>query len=312
MKTKKAMKGLLTAAVIGLIFTGCKKNQDNGVKPVDDTPQQTMSASDQTNVENESNEAMDDANSALQGISSTRSFNFCNVTIDSSQASTGLIVLTYTGNNCANTKLRSGSISIQLPYIGGQVRRWRDTSATVTLTFNTYKVTRLSDNKSITLNGTHSITNVSGGLLATITPGNPRVHKIRANLQLTFDDGTQRTWQAARTRTYNIANNIVTDQVTGDTTINGYSNVAMWGVNRAGNNFYTSITTPVISNIFGGTCLYKPISGVRVHYGLVHTITVTYGVESNGNATPSGNCPYGYKVNWVNGQGSAVQVIKPY
>lgn len=322
MKTKKTIKHLvdaaLVAAIMGLIFTGCKKSSNSTVSPVDDSPAQALSASDQSRVEDETNQSMDDVNSAIEGVSTTRSaqaFSFAScahITIDSTSAATGLIVLNYNGNNCANTKFRLGSISVQLPYINGAVVRWHNQGASITLTFNNYKVTRLSDNKSITLNGTHTITNVSGDVIATITPGSPRIHKIRANMQLTFDDGTNRTWQAARTRTFNIANNIITDQITGDTTVSNYNNVAMWGVNRAGTSFYTSIPTPVVENILGGTCLlYKPLVGVRVHNGIAHPITVTYGVDTNGNPVTSG-CPYGYKANWTNGQGVAKQIIVSY
>jgi hypothetical protein len=321
MKTKKTVKYLveaaLIAAIMGLIFTGCKKSKDTTATPVDDTQAQSLSAADQSRVEDEANQSMDDANSALEGVSATRSaeaFSFptcANISVDTTQASQGLIVLTYNGNNCANTRLRSGSISVQLPYISGAVVRWHVPGASITLTFNNYKVTRLSDMKSLTFNGTHTITNVNGGLLVNITSGNPIVHKIRANMQLTFDDNTNRTWQAARTRTFSIANNIVSEQITGDTTISNYNNVAMWGTNRAGTNFYISIPTPVVENVFGGTCLYKPLSGVRVHNGLAHPVTVTYGVDTNGNPVTTG-CPYGWKANWTNGQGVAKQVIVSY
>lgn len=316
MKTKTIMKSLLVAATIGLIFTGCKKTADTKPDIADDLAQQSLSATDQSRIESESNQSLDDVNSVIDGISATRSVaSFaCNVTIDSSLASTGFIKLTFNGNNCANTKSRTGVISVQLPYnsVTQTVTKWHVAGSTITLTYLNYKVTNLSDNKSLTFNGTHSVTNVNGGRLINITPGNPIVHKIRAGMQLTFDDGTQRTWSVARTRTFSIASNILSTQLTGDTTINNYSNVAMWGINRAGENFSISITTPVIENIFGGTCLYKPLSGVRVHHKAAREITVTYGVDANGVAEAPGNCPYGYKFNWTNANGVAKQVIKQY
>ncbi len=317
MKNQKLIFRSFVAIIFAFsVITGCKK-KDDVVAPVavDDAALQTESANDQSNVENESNLAMDDANTALQGVSATRdmeSFNFCNITIDSSQMATGLIVLTYTGNNCDNTRLRSGSISIQLPYINGAVKRWKVLGAEVTLTFNNYKVTRLSDNKSLTLNGTHSVTNVNGGLIPDLlTVATPIVHKIRANMVLTFDDQTNRTWGAARIRTFSIANNIISCAVTGDTAINSYTNVAMWGTNRHGDSFSISIPTAVVFNVYGGTCLHKPLSGVRVLNKLTHEITVTYGVDVNGAAVTSG-CPYGWKANWINGQGVAKQIVRSY
>jgi hypothetical protein len=317
MKTKKTMKYLLIVAIIGIVFVSCKKNKDTTVAPVDEAPAQSLAAADQTNVENESNACLDEANSALQGVStrSADAFSFpscAHISVDTTNASIGKLVLTYNGNNCANTRYRTGSITIQLPYSAPNLIRWHVAGATVTITFNGYTVKRLSDNKSLTFNGSHSITNVSGGLLVNITPSSPKIHKIRANMQLTFDDGTTRTWNVARTRTFTLTDTIVSEKITGDTTVGGYNSVAMWGVNRAGNNFYTSVTTPVVADIFGGTCLYRPRTGVRVHYGLAHPITVTYGIQSNGNPTPAGTCPDGYKVTWTNGQGASVQIIKSY
>ncbi len=316
MKNKKTIFGSITAIVLlGAFITGCKKsNGPTQVSPIDDATQQSVTAGDQSKIENETNQCMDDANTALQGISTTRgveSFPFCNITIDSSQKATGLIVLNYNGNNCDNTKSRSGSISIQLPYNGSTVTRWRVQGAKITLTFNNYKVTNLIENKSLTLNGTHSITNVSGGVVADLlTNPNSIVHKVRANMVLTFDDGTNRTWGAARTRTFSISNSIISASIAGDTAVSGYSNTAMWGTNRIGETFEISIPTPVVFNIYGGTCLYRPLSGVRILNGLAHVLTVTYGVDANGNAATG--CPYGYKANWINGQGVAKQIIKPY
>lgn len=315
METKKVIfKSVAAILFAGILITGCKKDKDPiAPAPADDMSEQSVAANDQTNVENESNACMDDANSVLGGISTTRdmqTFSFCNITIDSSQKAIGLIVLTYTGNNCANTRSRSGSISIQLPYVNGAVVRWKELGSMLTLTFNNYKVTRLSDGKSLTFNGTHSVTNVNGGLLINITAGNPIVHKVRANMVLTFDDGTNRTWGAARTRTFAIANNILSASVVGDTTMDSFSNVAMWGTNRNGVSFDIAITTPVVY-VFGGSCLFKPYSGVRVHHKLAHEITVTYGVDANGVVVTSG-CPYGFKANWINGQGVAKEVVKAY
>ena len=315
MKRKKIMKSLLVAAAIGLAFTACKKKSDT-TPAIDDAAQQALSASDQSRVETESNQSLDEANAALDGISSTRSATSfpCNATVDSSAKAAGLIKLHYNGNNCANTKSRTGEIDIQLPYNSSTntVTRWSVAGSSITLTYINFKVTYLSDNKSLTFNGTHSVTNVNGGRLINITAGNPIVHKVRANMQLTFDDGTQRTWSAARTRTFSIANNIISTQITGDTTINSYTNVSMWGINRAGESFVISITTPVVENILGGTCLYEPLSGVRVHRKITRELTVTYGVDASGNPVATGTCPYGFRLNWTNAQGVAKQVIRQY
>jgi hypothetical protein len=311
------MKFILVAATIGLTFTACKKNEDmNPATPADDMAQQLQSAADQTKAENESNKSLDEVSSIIDGISQTKSMQTvgCNVTIDSSNAATGLITLTFNGTNCDATRSRTGVITVQLPYNSNTqtVTRWHEAGCTLTLTFVNFAVTTLSDNKTFTFNGTHTVTNVSGGRLAEITSGTPLVHKIRANMQLTFDDGTTRTWGAARVRTFTLSNNVLSTQVVGDTAVSGYSNVAEWGINRAGENFACSITTPVVIDLQGGSCLNKPLSGVRVHHRLTHEITVTYGVDANGTPVSSGTCPYGFKANWINAHGVAKEVVRSY
>jgi hypothetical protein len=74
----------------------------------------------------------------------------------------------------------------------------------VTVQFNSLAITRLSDNKTITLNGTHTYTNVSGGSLIEL-PNEPAgttiTHSITSsNMQITFDNGAQRTWNVDRQR----------------------------------------------------------------------------------------------------------------
>ena len=60
---------------------------------------------------------MDDASSIIEGSSALRSGSSpCNVTIDSSSKATGLITMTFNGNNCDNSRSRSGTIAVQLAY----------------------------------------------------------------------------------------------------------------------------------------------------------------------------------------------------
>jgi len=311
MKTKGFLKILIAAAILGTFYTGCKKSDTTpATTSTDDSQTQQQSASDQLQAENESNQSIDDANTALNGTSTTRSSSLItNATIDSSMKAMGMITITYSGTSADGTRSRSGTISIQID----TTKKWHTAGATVTITFNNYKVTRLSNNKSITFNGTHTITNVNGGTLATIATNTPVVHKIRGNDTITFDDGTQRTWSVARTRTFNLVGATITVTLSGDTTVGGHTNVAMWGKNRANEDFYVSTTTPLTANVVDNSsspCLFKPI-GVRVFYGALRTLTVTYGVNQSGVAVTSG-CPYGYKLNWINAAGTAKQVIIAY
>jgi hypothetical protein len=318
MKTKDSFKIIIIAAAIGLSCSSCKKKDSTTITSDDaaataDANQQQQNASDQLQVENESNQIFDDANTALTGNSVARGASLIsNATIDSTMIAKGVLVITYSGLSDDGKKSRSGSIIVKLDTsANGSVIRWHTAGAVLTLTFNNYMVTRISDGKKLTFNGTHVITNKSGGLLATITENSPITHKIRANnMNLTFDDGTQRTWNAARRRIFTISGGVVSETLSGDTTVNGYNNIAMWGKTRSNNDFYVSTTTPLTANIYGGGCLFKPI-GARVFYVAARTLTVTYGVDQSGTSVTSG-CPYGFKLDWINVKGISKEVIVSY
>ncbi len=327
MKNKKIILGSITAVLIAVsIIAGCKKKEDAPV-PVpaphaltaDSPAKQSQKAGDQLNFENETNQAMDDCNSALQGVSTTRgtqTFSFCNVTIDSSQQALGKIKLTYTGNDCYNTKLRSGVIEIQLPFANGHVTTWSTAGVTSSLTFINYKVTYIASGKSLLFNGIHKVTNINGGGLVQLYFGTPIIHKIRAAMQVAFDDSTAVTWNVARKRTFTYTNSLqkVWGSEAGDTIMGGYNHVAIWGINRIGEHFTFDVPTDITYDIYylsgSNSCIYRPLHGQLIDHGVSHEITVDYGVDSSGTAQTSG-CPYGYKISWTDSNGS-LHFVLPY
>ena len=231
-------------------------------------------------------------------------------TIDSSLKATGKLTITYDGTTNVGGRTRSGSIILQLA--GAGTTKWHTAGAVLTITFNNYKATRLSDNKSITINGSKTITNVNGGSFTTLSIGTGSlVHKMRSsNMMITFDDNTQRTWSVARTRTITRQSNGFTISTVGDTTISGTPNVAAWGTTRLNSTFYSAITSPVIWNT--ANCLYAPVSGVRVVGGISRALTITYGVDSNGNAATGSSCPYGVKLAWTNASSQSETAVLAY
>ena len=310
-------KTLLGGAFMCLLVTGCKKEEEptpTPVTPADQTgtTQQTQRASDQSNVDNESGQAMDEANNILMEVSTTRDVQtYCNLTIDSSQKSIGKITVTYSGNDCYNTKSRTGTIVIELPYDPNTatITRWHEQGCVAKLTFIDYKVTNLSTNKSLEFDGVHTIKNESGGGLLQLYLGQSIEHVIRANMNLTFDDGTTRTWHAAKRRIFNYSSGQLKVEIKGDTAVGPHAHVAMWGVTRLGDDFTLDVPTPITYYLLGTSCLYKP-KGAIVIYGPANSLSVTYGVDSNGLTTTS--CPFGYKFNWTDSQGTPHEVIQPY
>jgi hypothetical protein len=296
-----------------LIFTACNKKTDP--QPADDTAAQTQTGSDDHNASTESDAALNDANTAISGSMTMNGARIAaypviagasSVTYDSSALTGKTIVITYDGTTPVNGRKRSGTLTAHIP----SGTSWTTSGAVLTLTFN-LTATRTLDSKSITLKGTKTVTNVNGGNIKTIGSGS-LVHKIRAtNMSLTFDDGTIRLWNVNRTRTITGTPGNFTITITADTTVDGHSNVAMWGTTRAGNTFYSTIPTPVVWNNSACTPYFVPVSGVRVIQGLDRTLTITFGVSSTGTAVTSG-CPYGFKLDWVNAKGESKEVIKSY
>ena len=323
MKTQNVMKSLMIFAISALLITGCKKKDDVEPENPANTPAVHQSnAADQANVDQQSNESIDDVNKILNDNPNTRAELPCNITIDSAALMTqGLIKLTYHGLSCDQLRTRSGIISIQLPFDPATKKpiHWNAKGAKIIVTYDNYKVTRVADNKSITFNGKVTATNVNGGGVWVLLSGTPVIHQLRGGMVITFEDGTTREWAVARTRTYALSVAMVlTVEEAGDTLIAG-KKIAYWGKNRAGDQFWLSIDKPVITNVFGGQLcrFYKPYQGVVVVAstvaGTTNSLTITYGVDVNGNPiTGALDCPYGYKLNWKDAAGTQQQLIIKY
>jgi hypothetical protein len=223
------------------------------------------------------------------------------------------LTINFVGRDSCNTiNHRSGSITLTLAnYVPGW--KWTTKGSVVFITFNNYTVKRFFDGKAITIQGTKSFTNVSGGLISNLTTtSSPVIHEVRANdLTITFDDGKVRTWSVHRIKTWSMPNSAEYQvAISSDTTIDGYSNAVMWGTTRLGSAFTNQITTPIVANT---NCLwYEPTSGVHVINGIARSLTETFGVNSDGTIYTGTSCAYGYKFNWVNASGVARQVVLPY
>jgi len=321
-KENLVSKAILTAALVGLIFTGCKKNDDTPANPTDASNEQTINAADDSRFTAASDEILDETNGIALNNSKFRG-DFvgiitgthypCNGTIDSSMQSQGTIKVNYHGNNCSNTFSLRGAVTLQLPYntTTNTVTPFSAAGSVLSITFHDLSVTRLSDNKPLIFNGTKYVTNVNGGLVDDAADfANAVLFHITGMLQITFDDNTVRTWNIDRNRLFTRNASITLITVTGNATQNGYSNASAWGINRMGNDFTITINTPIV---FSSACSYNAMGGVKMHHGVVRELTVTYGVDQNGNTgLGTASCPYGYKLNWVDAKGEPHQVVVPY
>ena len=320
-KTITLIGALILSCALTFVVSCSKSNS-----AADDTNAQSQNASDDARVNSELENVSNEANSAVsgakafsgakvEGIVGINTFA-CDVTAKY-DSTLGSVTLSYDSSACSLMFRRTGSITISMPGFGNGTR-WKDKNATITIAFNNYKVTRLSDGKSITFNGSKSITNLTGGLIPTLAyNASPVQHKITTNnLSITFDDGTQRKWSVYQIRTWsNIGptSPVFQVQISSDTIVNGLSNVTMWGTNRLGNNFYVQLTNALTANSSCGW--YKPTSGVRVITGISHVITETFGVDLlTGNPIGyTGTCvAEGFRINWTNANNQSKQVIFSY
>jgi hypothetical protein len=290
-------------------FTACKKE----TKPVDSATELSAHADDQSQVSAQVDAVTNDIGSAIEG-SAAYSGKVLNppyavscdasVTFDST-SNPRKVTITYSGS-CNSGYTRTGSVVVTMP---ANVR-WKDQGAALTVNYQNLKVTRASDKKSITINGTFTITNLSGGLLYSLATQPSITHTLTSSgMSITFDDNTQHTWQIAKRQVFTYNNGIVLT-VTGDHTDGNKEHIAEWGTNRYGHAFTTSTVEPLVIR---QDCNFRLTSGEIKHEGF-GTATATFGLDVNGNPTtcPSGNGHYYFKLTWTGLLGSSASVILPY
>jgi len=310
------IKILLLASItfcMAIIFNACKKDNSAASSLTTQTTQLTTQAADQAQVSTEVDAVNNDADASLE---SSTAFSgrgqqvqglICDATVVIDTTSNPrTITITYNGTNCLNNRTRTGVVIISIP----QGIHWKDAGAAVTFTFQNLKITRLLDNKSITINGSQTYTNVSGGLLINLATLGTITHTITSSgMAITFDNGSQRSWQVAKQRVFTYNNGVVI------TTTGTYSNgttsgISEWGINRYGNAFTTAITQPMVIR---QDCSFRITSGQVVHTRPADTSTVTFGLDATGNPT---SCPgtgsYYMKIVWVGSGGLSHTVILPY
>lgn len=295
-----------------LLFTACKKAGNTDA--TENILEAQVQSDDQAAVATQTDEINTDASTMVENViaisgNSPQTFfpSPCNsvITYDTLNAAK-TITITYNGLNCSGTLNRTGVVTISIP-VGVQ---WKNAGAKLTVTATNLKITRVASQKSITINGSHIITNVSGGLLRNLASVGTITHTIESpGVTITFDNGTQRLWQVAKQRVFTYNNGIVVT-TSGTHTDGNTSGISEWGTNRFGNSFVTQIIDPLVIR---QDCNWRLTSGHVKHSRMIRTGDVTFGLDVFGNPT---SCPgagsYYMKIVWVNAAGNTVTVILPY
>ena len=303
----------LAAAIFSLtlIFTACQKDSSS-----DSTASQSEEASkhsdDQSSFSSDIDEIDSDVNLAMESSSSFSGRGndiqslMCNatVTIDTLNNPRSITIV-YNGLNCVGNYSRTGTLKISMP----NNIRWKDAGAAITVTATNLKITRVIDNKSITINGSHVYTNVTGGLLANLSALGTIRHTVTSdNMSVTFDNGSQRTWKIAQQREFTF-NNGINITTTGLHSENGVNGIAEWGTNRFGRAFTSAIVTPVVIR---QDCSFRITSGKIQHKTTLVDASATFGLDITGAPT---TCPAGLyymKIEWTGPLNVPHSVILPY
>jgi len=304
--------GLLLSSA--LLFTSCKKTNNDNTTTTEDATESKVQSDDQATVSNGMDEMSTDASTSVENVIAVTGGNLLNhflspcnstITYDTLNA-VRTLTITYNGLNCAQTRSRTGSITVSIP--AGDL--WKNAGAHLTISYNALKITRVSDNKSITINGSEVITNVTGGLLYQLPTLGTITHTISSTgMSITFDDGTQRTWQVGKQRVFTYNNGLVIT-TTGTHTDGAITGICEWGTNRLGNAFVTAIIDPMVIR---QDCNFRLTSGRVKHSKLLRQVDVTFGLDAAGNPTSCPGTGYYYmKIIWTNAAGVSVTVILPY
>lgn len=305
------------STVLFSTFTSCKKNDASADLSSTDATTQTE---DQGRFSSEDDAISMEASNAFESYLSLSGREEgiqqlpCDATVSfDTLSSVRSITFTYNGSNCngPRQRIRTGKVTISLPLN----TRWRTAGAQLTVKIDSLKITRVADNKSITINGTKYITNVTGGLLKNLPfapAGTSITHAITSpGMNVTFDNGTTRSWQIAKNRKFTYGNGGFIINVTGTHTEGSINNISEWGLNRFGNAFSIQIIDPLTIR---ESCQWRLTSGKLIHTRIALPITVTYGLDSSGNPTtcPAIGSNFYFKAEWTNLQNQPKSIILPY
>jgi hypothetical protein len=340
MKTSLIRRTALAICLLSCIgIYSCKKDSSSSGSG-NETALVTTEGDDQAQVSVESDMITDDASSALEGqasFSGSSSYSaiakgntavnsigdanhtsslvddhhiICDATITyDTIADQRVITIVYDGTtNCWGNRTRSGTVTVSMP-VGVY---WKDQGATATITVSNLKITRVRDGKAIVIDGSKTITNVTGGLLVDLSNLQTITHTIiSTGINVTFDNGSKRSWQISKKRVFTYDNGIVIT-TTGTYSDGTDENIAEWGTNRYGNPFKSLITA---DKVIRQDCSFRLVSGqntVKINSGVA---VITYGLDANGNPT---GCPdsesgtYYYKLTWTGNGGLSFTIIAPY
>jgi hypothetical protein len=161
MKTNIIKSALLLLAALSMTLTSCRKDDK---EPETDTSSLQQITADENRVSQAADAALNEVNDVISHSGNKSLFWVpCNATVDSSSVVNDTIIyyITYNGLNCHGNLLRTGQLTVH-KHVNTP---WAQAGCKVYVHFTNFVVTRVSNNKTVTLSGVKVYENVSGGLL---------------------------------------------------------------------------------------------------------------------------------------------------
>ncbi|MEY5048388.1 MAG: hypothetical protein RLZZ175_1747 [Bacteroidota bacterium] len=291
---------LLLASIVALAFASCRNANTDEI--LASTP--SYQKADETSARAELDKSLDDVDDLLNqtsiGNARTTGVNLpCGVVKFEQDTVTKSYKIVY-GKNCG-VKIISGDITYKL--LKGN--KFSDKDAVLEVTYTNYKVEYQSSGETIIFNGTHTITNLTGGGVNNLKTVGTISHKIRGKVDLSFNKtatkDTTRTWEVFRKRTLTCQNGMestISFKIEGDTSFTKgsktYNNVAEFGLNKENRDFVNELDTAFVWKNAGNTWTgpYILSEGVVTH-------TTSRPVNST-NVDIIFKAKAGYKLNGIN------------
>jgi hypothetical protein len=304
MKTAQiAFKIALMFFIMLISFSSCKKrqafNDEDGQTSIDYWGVQSENDAVVSEVidllsGNPSLNELGASPSSIKGATGT----LCGFSIDTALLGTGTFTLNYNSITCGNLT-RTGSI--QVTVVDYPAHEWQQQECKLEVIYLAYKITRVSDGKSIELNGRQFITNKTGGTWQDllIHEKNELYTSVDAYINAIFEDGKMATYNIERRYRYTFPGDIITCKAEGNRS-QGVEGLETNGLTRDGDEFFSRVTTPIVWNLTCGA--WAPVAGeVMIEVDdKSFQLKCLFGVDAGGNSVSAGpnDCAYGWKVEW--------------
>lgn len=294
MNPQKNIRLLLLFFLAAMIITSCKKDAQEELAPDSSSVQQL--SIDDSSVEDNMDEVLIDAGNVLNG-SFTKTMGLpCNATLDSVWLENDTLVhhITYDGLNCLQTKNRQGVMLVKMK----NNTQWYLPGAFLRVELHDYVVTNVFTGNKVTINGSSSLENVSGGVIQLLGNGiNTVIHKNTAHVFVSFNGYPPKGWHLSKMLVYTGKPGELVLAMDGFGVAQGFDKLYSWGVDRDGKMFYAQISEAVVVKetcnwvVYSGEQIYNiPEDGIKA--------TATYGYNSSNEPISGNECPTRYKLHW--------------